>query len=194
VALYEALLLDTVALVKSCQGVDLAIAISPPESQAYFQKITPRETLLLPIVGANIGECLAQSFERLLKLGYRTALALNADGPSLPQNYLNQAISLARDFDVVFGPSTDGGYYLVAMKEFHPEIFINVQWSTEQVLAQSLKRAAEAGLRVALTPQWYDVDTGQDLQRLILEARNPLADRLNHTRRFLENFRLDVNQ
>ena len=65
--LFEALLRDTIELAAGLEGIQLAIAISPPEAQAYFSSISPPGTLLLPIEGANIGICLEKALEGLLE-------------------------------------------------------------------------------------------------------------------------------
>lgn len=185
VALYEALLLDTITLVADLRWADLTIAITPPESGRYFESVTPDGTLLLPVEGKDIGECLAQVMDTLLGMGYRKALALNSDGPSLPPEYLLQAARHLDDKDIVLGPGHDGGYYLVGMSCPHPEIFDDIDWSTDRVLSQTLERAGRLGLRTALTPQWYDVDTPGDLARLQAELRHLSPDNLIHCRRFL---------
>jgi glycosyltransferase A (GT-A) superfamily protein (DUF2064 family) len=66
----------------------------------------------------------------------------------------------------VLGPSEDGGYYLIGMKKKHARLFEDITWSTEQVLAQTRERAAEAGLAVHTLPTSYDVDDRAMLQRL----------------------------
>lgn len=190
VGLYQALLLDTLALVSNLPWADLAVAISPLESRPYFESITPSGTLLLPVEGQNIGDCLAQAMELALGMGYRKALALNSDGPSLPPKYLEQAAAYLDQTDVVLGPGDDGGYYLVGMSHPHAAIFNGIAWSTEHVLSQTLERAAELGLRTAITPQWYDVDTPADLLRLQEELEILSPDQLLHTRHFLAEFDL----
>ena len=183
--LYEALLRDTIAGLAALDWADLALAISPPASRAYFEQITPHGTRLLPIEGVDIGDCLRQAFESLFEAGYRKVLALNADGPSLPRAYLQQAAALLDEQDVVLGEGQDGGYYLVGLKALHVGLFQGIAWSTPQVLAQTLQQAARAGLSAALNPPWYDVDTIQDLLRLKAELLGLPADRLGHTRQFL---------
>lgn len=184
--LYEALLLDTIALAASQDWADLAVAITPPESHPYFESITPAGTLLLPVQGKDIGECLSQVMETLLGMGYLKALALNSDGPTLPAEYLNQAAGLLDQAEIVFGPNDDGGYYLVGMSQPHTSIFQDIAWSTGQVFTQTMDRAAESGLHAAFTAPWYDVDTPADLNRLIRELETTSPDRLQHTRRFLK--------
>jgi uncharacterized protein len=183
--LYQALLLDTLSLIANQSWAELAVAITPPGSRPYFESITPPGTLLLPVDGGDIGECLVQALEVSLGMGYRKALALNSDGPSLPAQYLEQAALYLEGAELVLGPGQDGGYYLVGMSRLHSAIFKDIAWSSDQVFTQTLDRAAGLGLRVALTPAWYDVDTPADLYRLQKELESLPADRLPHSRRLL---------
>jgi uncharacterized protein len=183
--LYQALLLDTLSLVASQTWAELAVAITPPGSRSYFESITPPGTLLLPVDGMDIGGCLAQALDMSLGMGYRKALALNSDGPSLPAQYLEQAALYLEEAELVLGPGEDGGYYLLGMSRLHGAIFEGIAWSTAQVFTQTLDRAAGLELRVALTPAWYDVDTPADLHRLQEELQTLPPDRLPHTRRWL---------
>jgi rSAM/selenodomain-associated transferase 1 len=188
-AFYEAMLLDSMQLVTILDGCDLAVAITPAGAAAYFKRITPPGALLLPVSGADIGACLAQALGALLGRGYRKVFALNADGPSLPLEYLEQAKRLLDEYDLVIGPAQDGGYYLIGMKELHPELFRGIAWSSERVCSQTLERAQQLALQAALTPEWYDVDTAQDMLRLQNELARLPADRLVNTRRFLKDFK-----
>jgi hypothetical protein len=68
--------------------------------------------------------------------------------------------------DVVLGPCRDGGYYLVGLKEPHPELFQDVSWSTGYVLEQTLQNARSSQLTVCLLDVRSDVDTYSDAQEL----------------------------
>jgi uncharacterized protein len=182
--LYEALLLDTLTLAVSIPGVQLAAAITPPDSEPYFKRIAPHGTLLIPIQGADIGECLSLALSELLQRGFRRVIALNADGPSLPPAYLQQAVHLLHDHDVVLGPGEDGGYYLIGLKRAEPQLFKGISWSTGQVLEQTIMQAHQLSLRTALTPPWYDVDLPADVLRLRCELEHLPVDRLLYTRSF----------
>lgn len=183
-ALYQALLQDTIELGASMKGIDLAIAITPPESQPYFESISPAGTRLLPVECRDIGDCLTKAFSHLLQEGYKKVLALNADGPTLPPEYLLQAVEGLDDHDVVLGPSEDGGYYLIAMRKLHMEIFTGIPWSTSRVITCTLEKVKALGLGAMILPRWYDVDTGGDLERLRAELQILPPHRLKHTRRF----------
>jgi rSAM/selenodomain-associated transferase 1 len=183
-ALYEAMLRDTIGLVAGLEGVRLAVAVTPPEATDAFRRISPPDAILLPVAGADIGDCLNQVLGRLLADGHSQAIALNSDGPTLPAAYLRQAIAQLDGADVVLGPSEDGGYYLIGLKQPRLELFREIKWSSEQVTAQTLARAKAMGLSVALLPPWYDVDTAANLDRLWAELAVLPAEALPYTRRF----------
>jgi hypothetical protein len=194
--LYEAMLLDTIELAARLKGVQLVIAITPPDTAAYFRRVSPPETALLPVTGADIGECLSQTLGQLLRAGYSRALALNSDGPTLPITYLRRALTelKARETDIVLGPSEDGGYYLIGLKQPHPGLFQGIAWSTDRVMGQTLNRADALGLRVTQLPRWYDVDTADDLERLQAELARLPDGMLPHTRPLLYGFRQAEHQ
>ncbi len=117
--------------------------------------------------GKDLGERLVNAFAAVFELGFRTAAVIGTDSPDLPLPFLGEAFDrLERGVaDAVFGPTVDGGYYLVALRGPHPELFRGVPWSTGQVLEVSLRRADESGIRISLLPEWYDVDEPEDLER-----------------------------
>ena len=183
--LYEALLRDTIHLAADLDDTQLAIALTPPEATELFERWSPPGTLLLPVCGADIGECLDRVLGSLLDAGHRGVMALNSDGPTLPAAYLRQALAQLDQADVVLGPGEDGGYYLIGQRAPHPRLFYEIDWSTARVLAQTLARAESLGLSVALLPPWYDVDTALDLDRLRAEIETLPPDAVPHTRKFL---------
>jgi rSAM/selenodomain-associated transferase 1 len=184
-AISEALLLDTIQLISGIDALDLAIAITPPESEPYFRRISPPDTILIPVVCKDIGECQSIALKNLLEMGYQKVFALNADSPSLPRAYIQEALSSLDDHDLVLGPTDDGGYYLVGFKEHQARIFENVAWSTERVLDQVVEIANELDLAVKQIPSWYDVDTVEEIYQLQAELDNLAPDSLPNIRKFL---------
>jgi glycosyltransferase A (GT-A) superfamily protein (DUF2064 family) len=87
---------------------------------------------------------------------------IGSDCPGLTKQDIEQAWACLGDFDVVLGPARDGGYWLIGLRALQPALFQQVAWSTPTVLAQSLERAQQAGLRVALLRELSDVDTHRD--------------------------------
>jgi hypothetical protein len=90
---------------------------------------------------------------------------IDSDSPTLPSSALRAAVSeLATPGErLVVGPSDDGGYYLIGMKQAEPRLFERITWSTEQVYAQTIERAREAAIKLVELPKWYDVDDAATL-------------------------------
>ncbi len=152
--------------------VKLALAYTPRGADEAFRSILPFPVILFPQQGADLGQRLAHIFERLCSEGYDQVNIINSDSPDLPRSLISKAVALQEDpqTDLVLGPCCDGGYYLVGLKKPVPELFEDMPWSTDQVLAKTLDRARTLGLAVSLLDQWYDIDTYQDLQQFL--ARN----------------------
>jgi rSAM/selenodomain-associated transferase 1 len=147
------------------------MAFAPAGSAGFFRDILPEQIGLLETVAPSFGECLFHAATSLLDRGHDAVCLLNSDSPTLPIAYiLAAATALSAPGDrVVLGPSTDGGYYLLGLKQPHRQLFEDIDWSTERVSAQTLARAREVNLPVHLLPSWYDVDDMDALRVLVRE-------------------------
>jgi glycosyltransferase A (GT-A) superfamily protein (DUF2064 family) len=65
--------------------------------------------------------------------------------------------------EVVIGPSSDGGYYLVGLSKLNKEIFSGIPWSTNEVLKNTLKKLKEKNISYKLLPELIDIDTEEDI-------------------------------
>lgn len=90
--------------------------------------------------------------------GYQEIVAIGADCPSVDAAVLDQAFDALRSHDVIIGPASDGGYYLIGMHSPRPEMFQDIDWGTPRVLEQSLDKFERLGLRVARLDTRPDVD------------------------------------
>lgn len=118
---------------------------------------------LLRQTGGGLEARLAAAQTELFARGYDRVLLLGADCPTVSGAYLGQAIDALADVDVVLGPAVDGGYTLIGTNTPTPALFDGVPMSTDQVLTQTLERAAEQRLQVRLLAWRYDLDTIADL-------------------------------
>jgi hypothetical protein len=181
------------------------MAFGPPGSEAFFERTLGPNIGLISAWRQNFGDCLLLAIEAVLARGHSAAVVLNSDSPTLPTSLLVETAEvLARPGDcAVLGPSTDGGYYLLGLKQVHRRMFEDITWSTGQVAEQTLERAREVGLDVHILPAWYDVDDLQSLCMLheeiggrstVLRARAPapafhttaLIDRLSRESDFVK--------
>jgi uncharacterized protein len=163
---------DNLALAARQADIDAYMAFGPPGSAPFFEDHLPREVGLIETWFPNFGDCLFHAARSLFDLGYGASCVLNSDSPTLPTEWLVKAArELARPGDrIVLGPSIDGGYYFLGLKQPHRHLFDDIAWSTEQVARQTLARAADLGLESVMLPSWYDVDDAAALQALIRET------------------------
>jgi rSAM/selenodomain-associated transferase 1 len=115
-----------------------------------------------PIAG-SLGERMAHAFAEAFAAGAAHVVIIGTDCPGLTADLLGQAFAQLATHDLVVGPATDGGYYLLGMNELQASLFANKQWSTDTVLSTTLADAEHLGLRVAQLPTLADVDSGADL-------------------------------
>jgi len=131
-------------------------------------------------VAGNLGQRMQAAFEEMFAGGCEICCIIGSDAPDLPLRYILDAYQLleTRQSDAVFGPSLDGGYYLLGLREVWPQLFADIFWSTAAVLEQSLAAAQGLGLKTTLLPEWQDIDTIEDLQafhernRLMVSGEN----------------------
>jgi len=146
-------------------------AYSPLGSEPFFDDVLPVGFKLLPPREPTIGRSLFHATRDLFDAGYSSVCLVNADSPTLPTEFLVETVLRLRESGdrVVLGPAADGGYYLIALKQFHRRLFEEIDWSTERVFRQTLARAEEIGVTVAPLPEWYDVDDEVTLTMLARE-------------------------
>jgi rSAM/selenodomain-associated transferase 1 len=171
--LFGCFLLDTVERMCSLATVQVFLAITPADSEPLFRQMIPFPVRYVPQRGDSLGEREINILADMLSEGFSRAVIIGSDIPTLPVEHIHEAFTRLEDpeCDTVFGPSTDGGYYLVGAREVHRPLFENIAWSTPQVLEQTLEQARLHQLAVELVPSWYDVDTVEDLQQLVVDAR-----------------------
>ncbi len=185
---YRCLMLDTLNLAQQVEGVEHCVAYAPTEARSYFQNLVPSGFSLIPQQGANLGERLSNALSDRFQSGYQKVVIMNSDGPTLPLTYLERAFRQLEQHDISLGIGHDGGYYLIGMNQFQPDLFENITWSSDQVFSQTLDTCRRLRLRVYRLPQWYDVDIDDDLRHLRKDlAKNPAA--APHTEAYLRRWR-----
>lgn len=190
-ALYEAFLEDSLETCRRVPGVARIVLYSPRQASPYFQAIAPGFELL-PQRGGRLGDRLDNALTHCFARGFQKVAVLASDSPTLPPRHVERALELLDRANVVLGPSEDGGYYLIATSRPVPALLREVKMSTPTVLQDTLSIAQREGLRVALLPIWYDVDTPQDLEKLQRELANGKGNTAPHTRACLANHHLNL--
>ena len=162
--LYTCFLEDSLEKIRLVDNTDCFVGISPSSLSGFFNGIEGSDTRLFNQQGKDLGDKMRQAFVDRFSDGYKKVVIIGSDSPSLPVSYINEA--LTSDKDLILGPSTDGGYYLIAMTGKVSEVFDGVAWGTGHVLDETLDRVKKAGVSLELLPVWYDVDLPEDLKFL----------------------------
>ena len=142
---------------------------------AWFQQFEGYE--LWPQPDGDLGQKLTAWFDFACATDGRV-LVIGSDSPTLPLQYILDAITALDTADCVIGPALDGGYYLLGLRRPVPELFTGITWSSPLVLAQTCARTVQQGLMVALLPYWNDVDDMDDLVTLRDQLSGLSADPL----------------
>jgi glycosyltransferase A (GT-A) superfamily protein (DUF2064 family) len=111
-------------------------------------------------------------FERLIISGHSPVIIIGSDIPTLPSAILDQALESLKCSDLCFGPTSDGGYYLVGMNKLISGIFDGIPWSTSEVFDITLKNAARTAFSVSLLDEYSDIDTYFGLKQLAVDLEN----------------------
>lgn len=113
-------------------------------------------------IEGDLGEKMKDAFKKSFDSGGEKIVLIGSDCPTLTNEVLEQAFNELNTSDVVFGPSEDGGYYLIGMSSFNPEVLEGIDWSTEKVMEQTEAKAKHIGIKLTKLKYLNDIDTEQD--------------------------------
>ncbi|MDE2771314.1 MAG: TIGR04282 family arsenosugar biosynthesis glycosyltransferase [Bacteroidota bacterium] len=163
--LYRAFLMDSLAQYASL-GVDVRLYMADegdPGVHLYGAQLKKQ-------CGDGLGERMEHAFRETAVEGYEQMVIIGTDHPTLPTEFIMDAYEALSDVPAVcIGPASDGGYYLLGMSPLICGLFDGIVYSKPNVLSLTLVRARESGASVTQLPVWYDVDTPEDLRRLVSE-------------------------
>ncbi|MDX5337718.1 MAG: TIGR04282 family arsenosugar biosynthesis glycosyltransferase [Cyclobacteriaceae bacterium] len=155
--------------------ITLSAAIKTPfDILVFYSSFVPQDAPSSLIIGKvqngkDLGQKMKNAFHEVFSSGYQKALIIGTDCPEISESILSQAAQELDKHDLVIGPAEDGGYYLLGMNTLQMELFEGIEWSTESVLELTLAKAEKIGLRVSLLERLNDIDTEEDLRKLILK-------------------------
>jgi rSAM/selenodomain-associated transferase 1 len=146
---------------------DVIVYYTDYEFTDYWQGIRQEKQ-----IDGNLGEKMWDAFQRGFAEGYRTIIGIGTDLAELSVEILETAFITLETSDLVFGPSADGGYYLVGMREITTRyIFENKPWSTNTLLTETLAEANLMHHNAALLETLNDIDTESDLAQTHLATK-----------------------
>lgn len=158
--LHEAFVRDTLDVLSEVEGIcDVEIHADLP----WDDWIARNHVFKLQAQG-DLGSRMRVALENALAELHPVAAIFGSDSPSLPAAHVRQILECPAD--VCLGPASDGGFYAIACRKVMPAMFHGVIWSSSQTLEQTVAAIKSTGLTIAFGPAWYDIDSGEDLNRL----------------------------
>jgi uncharacterized protein len=156
-AVARAFLLDVLDRTAAVDA-ERVVVFAPADLRAEMAHLLGPEVGLVPQTGGDLGDRLERFIGDRLDGGADRVVVIGTDSPTLPAAFITRALEDLAHADLVLGPATDGGYYLVGCRRRLP-IFDGIAWSRDTVLAETIARLSDPRWRLSLLPPWYDVDT-----------------------------------
>jgi rSAM/selenodomain-associated transferase 1 len=138
----------------------------------------PEEVAVETQQGNDLGERLSQALHQKWNEGFRKLVFIGTDSPGLQIEDLQAAFHALDQNDVVLGPVTDGGYYLIGFSALLPVLFSGIAWGTSDVFRQTVQQMELHSLRWQRLRESFDLDTYEDLlhfHRLLKESPPALS-------------------
>lgn len=158
VKLYKAFLKDTLELANAMKCFDKVLAYDSPTLEPKYLKTIARDFIFYKQKGRNLGEKMHNAFKFAKKRNKDKIVIIGSDSPNLPLSYVKDGYRRLDRNEIVLGPSYDGGYYLVGLKEPCVGVFRGVKWSSKTALDDTVKNAQRLNKKIVLLSKWYDVD------------------------------------
>jgi rSAM/selenodomain-associated transferase 1 len=138
----------------------------PGEAAAIIEELAGAGLIQGVQKGCNLGERMHSALSQSLR-DYDRALVVGSDCPSVDPDYARNAVAHLDDYDVVLGPSDDGGYVLIGASRVAEGMLDHIAWGTPEVLTQTCARLQESGLSYCLLEPRWDVDEPEDWDRFL---------------------------
>ena len=188
-ALYACMLGDTADEVSTLSRVRRYLFLGPPGSTVFPRGKPFSAYERFPQRGRDLGDRMRDAAATAFRRGARRVVIVGADCPSLSAGTVRRAFrELSTGASVVFGPSADGGYYLVGLSSPDERLFQGFRWSTAEVLRNAAARCRILSAPFSFLSPGRDVDTGEDLLALRVWARTHSRPACPRTRGWITGF------
>lgn len=170
---HEAFVVDTLDTIVSLENAETYIACHPDKEHRFFGEIEEHFNIkTFSQEGGDLGERMENAFRYLRKIGHKEILIIGSDSPTLPAEIVDEAFEKLKKYELVIGPSHDGGYYLIGISGRIPDLFSGIDWGTDKVFEETIKKAKESKLDFSILPLWYDIDTIKELRFMQIHLDN----------------------
>ena len=118
-------------------------------------------------LGSNLGERMLTALREQFKCGANRIIIIGSDCLTITADHVEQAFAALDKADVVIGPATDGGYYLLGMKQLHPFLFANMPWSQPELCQLTEQAIRQHDLTFGQLDELTDIDEWADYENAL---------------------------
>ena len=155
--IYQKLLEHTRELARA-SNADVFVFLTETVDNIFWNEFNCENQL-----GINLGDRMQNAFKIVFDNFYEKIIIIGSDCPALSIQTIDVAFEELDIHDAVIGPALDGGYYLLGMKKLIPAVFIDKQWSTDNVFEQTLNDLKKEKLSYSTLPVLSDLDEEKDI-------------------------------
>lgn len=185
---YREMLLDVLdESARTCAALDLVgvLSVSPETGIRGLAELAPKNFHLVAQSGSDLGARMAHEVARALATGSSRVVLRGSDNPALGSDVIASLYRTLGSTDLAASPDLDGGYGAIGLRVPAREVFDHPM-STDDVLRETLERAAAAGLTTAIGDASFDLDTIDDLRHLARARTSLPAERCPRTLAFAD--------
>ena len=144
------------------KNFDIAVAYTGGEP-VFLKQVFGKKAIYIEQRGEGLGERMENAISDVLDMGYEKAVLTGSDIPELEADTIETAFAMLNTYDVVTGPTEDGGYYLLGMKELHHEAFDVKIYGMSTVFDETVNSIRKAGLTTCKVDEYSDIDIKDDV-------------------------------
>lgn len=146
------------------EDYDISIFFTPANKSHHVQEwINIKDIKFFPQSGKNLGNKMLNAFETSQSIGYKKAVIIGTDCLEINASIITDAFNHLDSHDMVLGPATDGGYYLIGLNNMIEQLFQGIEWGTDKVLKNTLNTARVLNIKYKLLDFQSDIDNSKDL-------------------------------
>ncbi|APF26484.1 MULTISPECIES: TIGR04282 family arsenosugar biosynthesis glycosyltransferase [Clostridium] len=191
--IHKCFLKDVFNMCKSLkESTDIYVTYSDEGDFSIIESLVPSFARVFPQKGKDIGQRMENAVGEILKKGYEKVVLIGSDIPEIQIKDILRAFDILEYKDLCFGPTFDGGYYLVGMKKLNKIVFKeDIKWGDKSVFYSTMDLLNKENLTVDFTEKYEDIDTKEDLKNLIYRLNYKLHkyDIIpKNTKKYLENW------
>ncbi|MGP0064363.1 MAG: DUF2064 domain-containing protein [Isosphaeraceae bacterium] len=166
----EAMLFDTLDVWDSAEvlspGGRRVLVYGPGDAGPWFDERVPASFAMQPQVEGDFGTRIQSFLAGELEDGADRVVVIGSDSPSIDPTIVVSAFLCLEGRDLVLGPASNGGCYLIGVRRTPPTILEGLDWNSPMVLSRLMDRLTETGLTLSTLPPWYKIQQPDDLRVL----------------------------